>query len=359
MATKTIGFTHSANGVLTDATSAKLSDPTGTFGVKRNDTDAVVVADGTDFANASTGRYTYSFTEPAAGLSYTYWIELTYDGRTNHYERTIAGATGGGTGAVTFSELKQDVAYYLGYGMTSGDWSSDQLQIIERCVKRGLQRFYRPPPVDGQRYAHEWHFLRPSTTLSTVADTYLYDLPSDFAGLERPFNHSPGTSNLNMPIEERSEFEVSQRIAAVGESGRPRIYAIRPKAIDYTTGGRYEVLFDPTPDDAYTLQYSYRVATEDVGDTRPVPPGAQEHALTMVEACLAEAELFVQDTGERGRRGEHYARFMQQLKASISRDSRLASPSGLGYNRDGSDAARVLDFHDLTTDIVTLNGIAY
>lgn len=93
MAQITITFTHKVNGTLTNATSAVLSDPTGTFGVKRNDTDATVVADGAAMTNSATGVYTYTFTEPAAGLTYTYYVEWVYAGLTHRAEFGVTGAT--------------------------------------------------------------------------------------------------------------------------------------------------------------------------------------------------------------------------------------------------------------------------
>ena len=42
---------------LFDPTSIVLSDPTGAYGVKRNDTDAVVVADEAAFTNIGVGIY--------------------------------------------------------------------------------------------------------------------------------------------------------------------------------------------------------------------------------------------------------------------------------------------------------------
>lgn len=87
MATKTLEIKFKVDGVLTNATSALLSDPTGTFGVKRNDTNAVVVADGTAMTNAATGIYRYTFTKPADGLTYTWWAEILYAGSTYRFER--------------------------------------------------------------------------------------------------------------------------------------------------------------------------------------------------------------------------------------------------------------------------------
>jgi hypothetical protein len=93
------------DGVLTDVTSVKLSDPTVTFGVKRNDTGDTVVKDDTVMPKVSTGVYRYTFTEPAAGLTYTYWVEWVYAGETYHDEHTIAGAVAA-TGICTLSDIK-------------------------------------------------------------------------------------------------------------------------------------------------------------------------------------------------------------------------------------------------------------
>jgi hypothetical protein len=85
MANRTITFELRIDGELTDADTdtVKLSNTAGTIGVKRNDTDAVVVADDTDFTgHPSTGVYTYTFAEPADGLAYTAYIEWQYDGVT-------------------------------------------------------------------------------------------------------------------------------------------------------------------------------------------------------------------------------------------------------------------------------------
>lgn len=94
MAELNLRETFKKDGVFINVTSAKLSDPTGAFGVKRNDTDVVIVADGTDMVEESTGVYTYSFDEPVGetGLTYTYWVEWIYEGRTYRDIHQITGA---------------------------------------------------------------------------------------------------------------------------------------------------------------------------------------------------------------------------------------------------------------------------
>ena len=111
------------DGELTDVTSIKLSDPTSTFGVKRNDTGATVVADGTVMEKFSAGVYRYTFTEPAAGLTYTYWVEWVYAGETYHDEHTIAGAVAA-TGICTLSDIKERT------GITTTDYDAALSRII-------------------------------------------------------------------------------------------------------------------------------------------------------------------------------------------------------------------------------------
>ena len=78
-------------GVLTDMTSVLLSDPTGSFGVRRTDTGAVVVPDGTAMNHDATGVYSLTFVDPADDLTYEYWLEFVYGGETYHLESTFAG----------------------------------------------------------------------------------------------------------------------------------------------------------------------------------------------------------------------------------------------------------------------------
>ena len=82
----TITITTSKAGVLTNATSVILSNFAGTAGITRNDTGVVVVADGTAFANPSTGTYTYDFTAPSEYTWYTATVEIVASGSTTHRE---------------------------------------------------------------------------------------------------------------------------------------------------------------------------------------------------------------------------------------------------------------------------------
>jgi len=93
MSTTGFVWTHKVSGVLTDCTTVKLSDPTGTYGVKRTDNDAVVVADGTAMTKDATGTYSSSWTDPTTDLTYSIYVEWVYDGLTHYAEFEIDGPT--------------------------------------------------------------------------------------------------------------------------------------------------------------------------------------------------------------------------------------------------------------------------
>lgn len=93
MSTTSITKEFRVGGVLTDMTSVVMSEPNGTYGVKRNDNDAVVVADGTAMTKTSTGTYTLSFTDPALDLTYSAWVEWVFNGVTRRDETELAGTT--------------------------------------------------------------------------------------------------------------------------------------------------------------------------------------------------------------------------------------------------------------------------
>jgi len=74
---------YRVNNVLTDVTSW-------TLGIVRDDTGATVVAAGTAMTNSGTGIYTYSWDEPAQGLTYTVTHTVVYAGQTISWEESVS-----------------------------------------------------------------------------------------------------------------------------------------------------------------------------------------------------------------------------------------------------------------------------
>lgn len=251
--------------------------------------------------------------------------------------------------SLTYDDLRSEVGYYLAYGRDSADWDDDQEADIDSCVKTGLRWFYFPTLV-GRPMAHDWRFLQPAAVLSVAADVTDYDLPSDFASLIGDLYHRT-TSTAYCPVPVRGEAMILRRRGESAQSsGKPQLAAVRPKATQGVIGQRHELLIWPTPDQAYSLNYRYRILPEALDSVRQYPYGGAAHAETIKAAVIAAAEEMIDDM-----RGIRFQSFMERLAASISQDGQTM-PDNLGYNADRSDWKHYRrDRHD-ETSVVTYDG---
>lgn len=154
---------------LTNATAATLADAAGTYGIKRNDTNAVVVASGTALTNIGTGQYSHTFTDP--GVAMTAWVKWVYGGNTYYEEMDLAASTDTTALTLTYDLLRREIGRFLGYGRDPTAWTggSDQVLDVADILRSGVRRVLTPPPLKGERYGHEWSFIRPTTSFSTTA----------------------------------------------------------------------------------------------------------------------------------------------------------------------------------------------
>ncbi len=327
----TINRTFKKNGVLADPTTVTLSDSTGAYGVKRNDTDAVVVADATAMTKISTGVYQYVFTDPADDLTYTYSIEIVADGATNYFSDTLVGpTTGSSDNAFTFSGLCDRVGMQQ-YGAVQ---TGANLVLIKQMVNDGLMMFYAE---------HDWNFLRPSATLAITEDDTETDLPAGFANMEDPFRFAAGSGYYGS-ITETTPNHILMLRQGGSVTGYPRLYAIRPKALTATTGQRWEVMWYPTISADLTLSYRYRVTPSALVNDADFPYGHQLHSMAILEACLCQMEVRKGDVSgvhHRLYRGPDPNRVGGLLLTSIKRDLETR-PSNLGPITNGR---RVLPFN--------------
>jgi hypothetical protein len=87
MSQTVINFTHIVDGIPTNATSVKFSDPTATFGLQRKDTLAILIPAGTALTRTGVGQYAYSLDDPDSDLTYRYYLEIVYGSQTSYIER--------------------------------------------------------------------------------------------------------------------------------------------------------------------------------------------------------------------------------------------------------------------------------
>jgi len=380
MAVRIVRKTWAVEGILTNVTTAKLSDPTGTYGVKRNDTDAVVVADGTNMTQGGTGIYEYSF-EDVQDVAYTAYVEFVYDGSTFHFEVDIPARADTGVMVSSYSGLLERVGHFL-FGIRSG-FSSDQTDDIEECIRDGLHDVYT---------AHSWSFFKPIREIVTTApyatgtvtvaagvvtlsggtfpswaavgvlkivddyydvdsrdgDTQLtledtsvtvaaasafelgrpeYDLPSTFEAIsgDSDLHYEPGQADFYPAVRQRHDSSIRRMQQDNPYYDRPVCYSVRTVEFDPTIGSRKRLSFYPVPDAAYVLKVPMILRATMLDETNQYPVGSEQLAQVIIEACLAAAERNYDE-----RDGRHTKRFYELLPLAIATDMERSSPTSLG-----------------------------
>ncbi len=404
MSTRTIRRIWKVNDTLTNVTTAKLSDSTGTYGVKRDDTDAVISGceDGTDMTNVSTGVYEKTFTEPSGYYGpYTAWVEIVYDGQTYRFEHDLPAvpASEGSVLTATYSMLRREIGRFLGYGRDPTAWAagSDEYVDVEDALKSGIRRVVTPPPIPGEKYGHEWSFLRPVATLTTttpystgtvtIADGVVTldsgTFPSwaaqgaitissgTYSVASRDSNTQVTLTDTTLDADAGSTYSLGRTVYDL-----PDDFAMLDGEMVYATGSSVlrqtvervsekQVLSELTTwvTASYPRWCAVRPKTIDMTDHTlyemvlcPTPDSAYtfyyhyrvaipslDTSNTTPPGGDAHGELYLEaclaaaEQKLHDTQGLHSARFMECLIASVSHDRRVSCPDTLGPNRDYSD----------------------
>jgi hypothetical protein len=221
--------------------------------------------------------------------------------------------------AVTKTELDVLIGFHLGYGRTSDNWSTSQQSDIDDARDFAVSRIYAE---------HDWSFMSPVTTIDTTADDDEQDLPDDFGYIREGFFFE---SDLGYaPPRQVSPGMIYDRLSMSSASGVMEYFAIETKTQTGAAGTRWQVLWSPPPDDAYTMTYRYKVDRNALSDTYPYPAGGAMFRNCLIECCYAAADL--QFRQEVGVHEQMYAKLLEQCKRN---DAMNKSPN-LGLNLDRS-----------------------
>ena len=340
--TRTIRRTFKVDDVLTNVTTAVLSDPTAAYGVKRNDTGAKVVEPGTAMTKVADGIYEKSFTA-LDGVAYTGWSKFTYAGADYYQDHDFAAyAAPEDAGMLaSFSQLQEAVGRAF-FGKRR-DFSLDETADINDIIKTGLQTVYR---------AHSWSFFRPTEPIVTEADENTYDLPAGFDGIEDNLLTWPEGEGYYPPVPIVPWGDIRRRLSEDDTTGRPQYAAIIAAEYDATVGSKRQIVLYPTPDDAYTLSAVMRLRWTMIDDDNPYPIGGEIVAEAITEACLAAGERLLD-----GAPGVHYEASQAALEGAIRLDKEATSPATLGQDGGPIDlSGRTLCRASLMGD-VTFNGV--
>jgi len=237
--------------------------------------------------------------------------------------------------SMTYDNYLQAVSFEIGWGLNTDALSTDQVARINLLLAAGLRQFYYPPPMAAGLRPHEWSFLRPVTTITTVADQWEYDLPSSFGGMDGPLTYAASTGYSAIKICGENKIRKLRQTDAA-ETGVPRLAAIRVKEeghqsatldeVAIFTQQRQEMLLWPTPSDAWVLTYMFAALTNAITEDFQYALGGMQHAETIRESILAVVEREVHNEV-----GLHNGEFQKRLAASIAIDI-ANGPEYIGYN---------------------------
>ena len=244
-----------------------------------------------------------------------------------------------------YPEIATEVGEFMGYGRTSGNWSTNQQNHIYAAMDSGLRKFLRPLDQRNGRI-YEWSFTKGTATLTMVASTQSYDLDDSFGGPRGHFTY-PGDNGRN-PIRVVGEGEIRAIQARSDLSDYPYMVAITPKAFTGVAASRYQATFYPTPSAAVVITYPFYIQMETrMRTATPYPLGGMVHSETIQAACMASAEL--QRKTEKGVWAAEYAVLLQ---TSIEHDKRM-QPDYLGKNLDRSQTGSTF----VRNYYATVNGV--
>lgn len=154
--------------------------------------------------------------------------------------------------------ITKQISIKLGLGPNINILSQAQKQKIKEVYRSALRRIVNPPLVPGEKFPHQWTWLKPVSELETVANQSTYALPANFATFEGPLTYK-NENYLYREIKVTSELTLRKHIEASTGTGTPEYAAVRFKETDQDGVQRYELLLWPVPGAAYTLQYRYRI----------------------------------------------------------------------------------------------------
>ena len=170
----------------------------------------------------------------------------------------------------------------------------------------------------------------------TIDSEDTFTLPWDFGAMsgDGKFAYTRDSSRV-IVVDLTSDVRIRQLRMGSVSSGTPYLAAITPLKTDATQAQRFTVQFHPPPNDVFTYTYRYHILPNALVDTTAeYPYGSVAHSQTILESCLAMAEVREKDDATT----THQIRFANLLQGSIDHDKQYGETAvQFGYNGDNSD----------------------
>jgi len=188
---------------------------------------------------------------------------------------------------LTFGDIRDSVTDYLGIGL---DWSSlieaDQ-DKVDKIIYRAYRNFLYPVNLRTGK-VHVWSWLKKEATLTLEDGVWEYDLPSDFKRLIRPLLYS--YTDRHPPINKVSVSNVMQFRTYHDSGSFPVLCAVIPEDVEIDTAQIKKIIFTPTPDQEYVVNYSYISIPSAPEESTDYFLGDAVISETILQGALAVAE---------------------------------------------------------------------
>ena len=191
---------------------------------------------------------------------------------------------------MTSATIHQKVQEVWDWGDDDATEQAEALFHMNSAYQRIVEGIH---PKDGA--PHLWSWLRKSSTITLVVGTTGYALAADFDGLfpgEDPvYNHVANKDYPELkPISLKRWLELTEP-ANTADRDTPYAYCVtNVEPYVAATGQRYQMNFYPAPDEALTVNYSYRQLVTALADDANYPMGGPKIGSLVYYGALAEME---------------------------------------------------------------------
>jgi hypothetical protein len=244
--------------------------------------------------------------------------------------------------------------YFTGWGcnVIHQDTSVDEVIITGYTGSTGTFTVAGWPceqPVAADQYQ-----ALPTTAASPAlyGYTWRYYMPGDFMGIFiDPWVYNQVSPRIELkPID---SVELLRMQAGSHAVGTVSAYAYRPiNSNAGTTGGRWEIMFWPMPASINTITARYKRFPQALVNATDRSICGFQHDDLVIKACLAEAELQVND-----KQAERFAAYSDALQKAIAEDARSNPGIGLDYGDRSEDRFRSRGRLSTFADCDTYNGV--
>lgn len=225
--------------------------------------------------------------------------------------------------SVDYFGYMRAVADYYGSSRSVAEWGDpndyeSDYWLFDDIVNTALLDFYS---------REDWSILRPTATLTTVADTGDYTMPANFGSMLGG-TMTYAVTQSQMTVHGTSQGVIDRKRQQDNTAGDPQLFALVPVVGDGTTGQRWLIMLWPTPSAALSLVYQYTAHPNRINQYNRFPLGGMRMSRVIRQACLSEAES---RTVGRGEQTDLYERMILDAKE----DDRMTNvPASLGRMSD-------------------------